>query len=533
MRQMRQYNRGCLILKFVCSQLLIHRTCLQLETIAESICMTDGDIHVRFDKSHLVTIGEKLYGESLELLRELVSNAYDADAEHVWIDVTPEKLTVRDDGWGMDEEGLREYFTIGSQNKKNAPVSPRFHRTRIGQFGIGKFASLSACECFRLRTQRSDFAAEIVFDKQSWASDDSWHVPFIRLAFDPDSPDGTTVTLEQLRRIFTLPEIERFIRERLPLQSPHFSILLNGKFLEPTHVAGRRFPVDAETPHGRIHGELILPNFAKEGIPGIECVVRGVVICRTTFDLDLPIISRLRGRVTADFLQITSDRSRFITDAPEYRAFVAVLYKEIRQIDRLTREMARDREQRKADDALKDTLSRMRKAIRRNPDITPSILSPTGEIDPQGQPATGMMAPQADASEGDALNAYQMTADPAGMPPSDQQSSQDVQEPPPKKIRVRNLQGKPISARRMAIGGIGITCALENCGREQPAAFTEGGIIFINTDHPLYRTQQGKGQDMLGFYLTYLLSQQVALLLSNGDVRKAFQMQERLLTDSW
>src|SRR3989338_6358850 len=74
--------------------------------------MQSDAIQVRFDKSHLITIGEKLYGESMELIRELVSNAYDADAEHVWIDVTPETLSVRDDGWGMDEAGLREYFTI-------------------------------------------------------------------------------------------------------------------------------------------------------------------------------------------------------------------------------------------------------------------------------------------------------------------------------------------------------------------------------------------------------------------------------------
>ncbi|MDQ7827698.1 MAG: hypothetical protein QN122_08940 [Armatimonadota bacterium] len=38
---------------------------------------------VRVDKSRLVTIGERLYAESLELVRELVNNAYDADATEV------------------------------------------------------------------------------------------------------------------------------------------------------------------------------------------------------------------------------------------------------------------------------------------------------------------------------------------------------------------------------------------------------------------------------------------------------------------
>jgi hypothetical protein len=37
-------------------------------------------IPVTVDKSHLITIGEKLYAESIELIRELVNNAYDADA---------------------------------------------------------------------------------------------------------------------------------------------------------------------------------------------------------------------------------------------------------------------------------------------------------------------------------------------------------------------------------------------------------------------------------------------------------------------
>ena len=35
---------------------------------------------VTVDKSHLITIGERLYAESIELIRELVNNAYDADA---------------------------------------------------------------------------------------------------------------------------------------------------------------------------------------------------------------------------------------------------------------------------------------------------------------------------------------------------------------------------------------------------------------------------------------------------------------------
>lgn len=112
-------------------------------------------------------------------------------------------------------------------------------------------------------------------------------------------------------------------------------------------------------------------------------------------------------------------------------------------------------------------------------------------------------------------------------------SGQPGKEAPPKKIRVKNLQGKTLVARSIAVGGVGITCALENCGRQRPTAFMDAGIVYINIDHPLYRKQSEKGKDMLGFYLTYLLSQQVALLMPEGDARKVFDMQNRLLMDSW
>jgi len=59
----------------------------------------------------------------------------------------------------MDREGLKQYFNIGSPEKILKARSPLFKRDRIGQFGIGKFASLSACECFEVYTQKGDFAA--------------------------------------------------------------------------------------------------------------------------------------------------------------------------------------------------------------------------------------------------------------------------------------------------------------------------------------------------------------------------------------
>ena len=54
----------------------------------------------------------------MSFLRELVNNAYDADSTEVQVDVTPGDITISDNGSGMDESGLGQYFTIGSSFKK-------------------------------------------------------------------------------------------------------------------------------------------------------------------------------------------------------------------------------------------------------------------------------------------------------------------------------------------------------------------------------------------------------------------------------
>ncbi len=65
---------------------------------------------VTIDKSHLITIGERLYSESIELIREFVNNAYDADATEVNIKMTDELIEVKDNGAGRQSKLLRDAF---------------------------------------------------------------------------------------------------------------------------------------------------------------------------------------------------------------------------------------------------------------------------------------------------------------------------------------------------------------------------------------------------------------------------------------
>ena len=51
-------------------------------------------LEVTVDKGHIITIGERLYEQSIELIRELVNNAYDADATRVEVTVSDGDIDV-------------------------------------------------------------------------------------------------------------------------------------------------------------------------------------------------------------------------------------------------------------------------------------------------------------------------------------------------------------------------------------------------------------------------------------------------------
>ncbi|MFH1546811.1 MAG: ATP-binding protein [Patescibacteria group bacterium] len=502
---------------------------------------TTSSIPVTFDKSHIITIGEKLYGESLELIRELVCNAYDADATSVWIEIAPDKIKVRDDGSGMDELGLREYFNIGSKNKCDENISPKFRRQRVGQFGIGKFATLTACGRFRVFTQKGESSIESIFDRQDWFQCDNWSVPLKKHEHNPEFGQGTLVTLEHLKKTFTLPEVERYIRERLPLSAPHFEVFLNGIRIEPTYIPGKKFEIDVRTTFGAVHGEVILPNLRGLQISnktGVECIVRGVLVCRENFGFESStLFHRLRGRITADFLPITSDRNRFITDTPEYESFITVVQRELRKILKTLKKDLRKKEDQKADENLRETLGKIGKAMRKNPAFAPPVMSPTGEIDENGNSNADKMAPQASPDEQDGREAFTVNlSDDANPDDNPNPAGEPANKKPTaaRKVRVKDLSGKTLTARKIKVGGLGVTCVLEHCGRDFPPAFMESGIIYLNRDHPLYRKQEARNnKENLNFYLGSLITQQVALLRCEHDARRMVEIQNQLLTDSF
>jgi len=479
-----------------------------------------GLLRVTVDKSHLITIGERLYTESIELIRELVNNAYDADATEVHVTVRDDLIRVEDNGAGMDLEGLQQYFNIGSPEKVQKPRSPRLHRDRIGQFGIGKFASLSACNRFEVQTQKGSFAARVTFDKSAWGEEgDSWALPFEYIAPDLQRGDGTTVLLLHLTRSFDPKEVEHRLVEGVPLKAPNFQVWLNGERVKSRTLSGHRIAVLDGTPFGPVHGEiLVLPASASDvGPPGIEIKVKQVTVRRDLFGAEAwgRAAHRLRGELHADFLPVTTDRSDFVQDSPQYVAFREVVNRVMNEVRAILRQLSGQQERRAASKALREALERIQRALTRNPDLSPfGPLPEAGPGDQRGPAAT---------TKSDGAPREKLIGAPE-TPPKRKRVA--------KKPKVKRLTPDAV-VKRLRLGHEGISCCLDHFGEDGPECFCEGIVIYINRDHPLYRREARKAETHT-MHLARLLTQEITLMKdAPRDPRKAFDRQSRLLRDAF
>lgn len=103
-------------------------------------------------------LGRNLYRSFMTVLGEAISNAWDADAENVWIYIDKEKnsLVVKDDGVGMDADDFQyKFLKIGYSKRKEGSISPKKKRPFIGRKGIGKVALLSCARRISILTRKS------------------------------------------------------------------------------------------------------------------------------------------------------------------------------------------------------------------------------------------------------------------------------------------------------------------------------------------------------------------------------------------
>ncbi len=479
-------------------------------------------IPVTIDKSHITTIGERLYAESIEFVRELANNAYDADATVVNITIGDDSIEVKDNGSGMDKVGLGQYFNIGSQQKLNSPKSPVHGRDRIGMFGIGKFASLSVCKRFEVITKKGDFVGRVIFDKEQWEKGiGEWRLPLELLPPDFRNENGTTVILSGVEKRYDPKDIENKIVEGTPIKAPHFHVRINNRTVTPRSLSGQRIPILEGTSYGVVTGEIVIlsETASINTEPGIEIKVKQVTVKRDFFGMETwgKALARVRGEVNADFLPITSDRTGFIKDSGQYQEFAKVMQSVMEGIKTYLHKMTAKKEGRKISRVLKDALQRIYKALAANPDLSPFGAFPVGD-ELKGIGGAALTGETGKGVSGETVKTSEKPKEPEKKKRK-------------KKPKVKMLTPNAI-IKKIKFGDTGVSCVVDSFGEEGPEVFAEDTVIYINRDHPLYKRESGK-PDTHTLNLARLITQEIALMKDPKNPRQAFDRQSKLLRDAF
>jgi hypothetical protein len=142
---------------------------------------TDKKYEMRISRLTVDKLGVKLYDRVSAVVAELVANGYDADAEHVTVELplasalarTREdgseedygyEIVVADDGHGMSpDEAVKHYLRVGRDRRadhEQGPTSRNKLRTVLGRKGIGKLAPFGICRTIEVISSGGDPTAE-------------------------------------------------------------------------------------------------------------------------------------------------------------------------------------------------------------------------------------------------------------------------------------------------------------------------------------------------------------------------------------
>jgi anti-sigma regulatory factor (Ser/Thr protein kinase) len=200
----------------------------------------------RFDVSTFRLIGRELITDRITALFELVKNCYDANSKRVDIIFenvssvnSDSKIIIKDDGYGMEFEDIRDkWMVIGTANKRNDPYSPKpFSRRCVGEKGIGRFAVDKLGDKVNIKTKKKGTTqkldVEIDWNKYEKPSQ-SQQMKILVLFTDIENKyqyenaktneQGTTLIISRIREIWTEKDIDRLYKELTKLISPFYPL---------------------------------------------------------------------------------------------------------------------------------------------------------------------------------------------------------------------------------------------------------------------------------------------------------------------
>jgi len=295
---------------------------------------------MEFEPATIEHLGLKLYVSLPPVIGELVSNAWDADAEKVEITLPKGQVTsdseiiVKDDGHGMNaDEVQKAYLRIGRNAREdlNKDTTELKGRPLMARKGLGKLSSFGIASELEVRTIKN---GEAVCIKLNYEHMKTWprgspYEPEVVAEHSGETlePNGTEVRIRYLHRRREIDEalVRRELARRFTIIDEDFKAFVNG--VQITYK-DRRLQKDCkktwdvtELPNGNIidasndwyvSGWIGLVEKASQTERGVDIFARGKAVeLETLFGLKTTHIQFARayivGEIHADFLDAEED----------------------------------------------------------------------------------------------------------------------------------------------------------------------------------------------------------------------------------
>ena len=209
-----------------------------------------GPLKLRYLGSLIEQLGAQLYPGATATMAELISNAWDADARHVWIELPlgrpwteDEEIVVTDDGIGMSYNDAATRYLLVGRKRRVALEEDRTEggRPLHGRKGIGKLAAFGTAkvlECLTADANGQVTSFRLDYDHiRDLDPTDDYEVEHARgdnVLRDPEGnalAHGTRITLSMLRRRRAMNEAQfrRSLARRFALDANEMRIVVNGE----------------------------------------------------------------------------------------------------------------------------------------------------------------------------------------------------------------------------------------------------------------------------------------------------------------
>ena len=192
--------------------------------------LKNKDYILNIDPRILELLGPSLYTNIYYVLAELIANAYDADAQNVYIIEYPDEIVVEDDGQGMSYEkgDIEKYLNVAKESRTSNEDSQTvvFKRKKMGRKGVGKLAALSVSENVYIKTIHDGEKSGFILSRYVDENHKLKPLSEKEITFERIKNNGTSVSMKnpQYSLNKTIDSVKRNLIKIFPLLDSDFKI---------------------------------------------------------------------------------------------------------------------------------------------------------------------------------------------------------------------------------------------------------------------------------------------------------------------